>query len=81
MIYDTLTKREQEVVNYVIYGYSDDEIARLLFISSGRVGTIVSNLYLKYNVMESVKRCRLMKKRLEELGIDFNRLTAEKAVF
>lgn len=81
MIYDTLTKRQKEVINYVIYGYSNDEIARLLHLSFGRVSTIIYTLYTKYNVYENDKRCRLMRKRLEELGIDFNKLTAKTAVF
>ena len=80
MIYDTLSRREKEVIDYVVMGYSNDEIARLLFLSYGRVGTLIYNLYTKYGIESN--RCRLMRKRLEELGVNFSNLvTANKAVF
>jgi len=81
MIYDTLTKRQKEVIDYLIFGYSNDEISRILHICYGRVSALVYELYEKYKIYENDKRCRLMRARLEELGIDFNKLTASKAVF
>lgn len=74
MVYDTLSEREKEVINLVILGYSNDEIAKKLFLSFGRISAIVSVLYDKYFVEENDRRCRLMRKRLEELGVDFDNL-------
>ena len=68
MVYDTLTKREKEVLEYIVCGLSDDEIARLLFLSSGRVSAIVSQLLDKYGVDWQPKRVKLVLKRLKEMG-------------
>ena len=67
-IYETLTKREKEVLDYAIDGRSNDEIARLLFLSYGRVGTIINNLYDKYLIDCEPKRVKLVLARLKEMG-------------
>ena len=68
MYYDTLTKREKEVLDYLIDGRSNDEIARLLFLSYGRIGTIIFSLYTKYGVCDEPKRVKLVLERLKEMG-------------
>lgn len=68
MIYDKLTKREKEVLNYAIDGRSNDEIARLLFLSYGRVAAIFTALYRKYNIYQSEERVNLVLIRLKEMG-------------
>ena len=68
MIYDNLTKREKEVLDYVISGLSNDEIARLMFKCEGWIGAVVSNLYAKYAVDWEPKRVKLVLKRLKEMG-------------
>ena len=78
MIYEKLTRKEQEVVDYATLAYSNDEIARLMFISEGRVNNIIMDLYKKYEVWEGFKRCRLMRKRLEELGVDFSKVFLDR---
>ena len=78
MIYDTLTKREKEVLDYVVDGLSNDEIARLLFVCYDRVGTIVMNLYDKYMIDTQPKRVKLVLKRLEEMGIDYKKMPPAK---
>ena len=67
MIYDTLTKREKEVLDYVICGLSNDEIARLLFLCEGRIGAIVMQLYNKYLIDCEPKRVKLVLKRFKEM--------------
>jgi DNA-binding NarL/FixJ family response regulator len=79
MFYQKLTKREKEVIDYVMCGLSNDEIARLMFLCSGRIGAIVNNLYFKYEIDTPPKRVKLILKRFKELGIDYN--TVNKAVF
>ena len=81
MIYDTLTKREKEVLDYIMWGLSSDEIARLLYLSYGRISAITYNLYDKYNIDSKPFRVKLILKRFKELGIDTRDLTATKAVF
>ena len=68
MVYDTLTKREKEVLDYLIDGLSNEEIARLLFLSEGRIGAIVMQLYDKYGADYEPKRVKLVLKRLKEMG-------------
>jgi DNA-binding NarL/FixJ family response regulator len=49
-MFDKLTKRQKEVFDYVMCGFSSKEIARLLFLSQGRIGSLVNNLYDKYSI-------------------------------
>ena len=67
-IYDMLTKREKEVLDYLTRGLSNDEIARLLLLCPGRIGTIVNILYDKYFIDTPPKRVKLVLARLKEVG-------------
>ena len=68
MIFDTLTKREKEVLDYLICGFSNEEIARLLFFSEGWINAIVMRLYEKYQIDYKPHRVKLVLKRLKEMG-------------
>ena len=47
---DNLSNRENQVVELLIKGYSDKEIARELKISAYTVNDHIKNIYRKYNV-------------------------------
>ena len=49
-ILDTLTKRELEVVDLIGYGYSNGDIAKILFISEHTVKDHTKNIYRKLGV-------------------------------
>ncbi len=49
-ILDTLTKRELEVVDLIGYGYSNGDIAKILFISEHTVKDHTKNIYRKLEV-------------------------------
>ena len=68
MVYDDLSKREKEVLDYVICGYSNEEIARLLFFSEGWISAVVLRLYQKYQIDYKPHRVKLVLKRLKEMG-------------
>lgn len=75
MYYDSLTNQERVVLKYVVWGLSNDEISRMLWLCAGRVTAIVCNLYAKYGIMEN-HRAKLIVSRLKEIGIDTKELTA-----
>lgn len=75
MYYDSLTKQEREVMKYVVWGLSNDEISRMMYLCEGRVAAIACNLYAKYGIIEN-HRAKLIISRLKELGIDTKDLTA-----
>lgn len=81
MIYDTLTDREKDVLHYVMYGLSNAEIGRILYLSEGRINTVVMNLYEKYLLDTQPKRVKLVLERFKELGIDYKKMPPAKAVF
>ena len=68
MIYDTLTDKEKEVLDWVVYGISNEEIARLMFISYGWIAALVNRLYEKYKIEEKPYRVKLVLRRLKEIG-------------
>ena len=68
MIYDTLTDKEKEVLDWVVSGISNEEIARLMFISYGWVSALVNRLYEKYKIEEKPYRVKLVLRRLKEIG-------------
>ena len=68
MIYETLTKREKDVLDYVIDGRANEEIARLLFFSEGWINALVNRLYEKYQIDYKPHRVKLVLKRLKEMG-------------
>ncbi|MPN58824.1 HTH-type transcriptional regulator MalT [bioreactor metagenome] len=47
---DTFTHREKEIINCVLLGLSNREIASELFISENTVKTHLYNIYQKYGV-------------------------------
>jgi len=49
-VLDTLTKRELEVVDLIGYGYSNGDIAKILFISEHTVKDHTKNIYRKLDV-------------------------------
>lgn len=52
---NSLTKRESEILNLIVFGYSNKDIGDKLFISSNTVKTHISNLYKKLNVTNRVQ--------------------------
>ena len=61
-----LTTREYEVLQLVVKGHSNSDIAEILFLSLSTVKTHVSNLYVKMHVkrrgqaIEKAKRLRIV---------------------
>lgn len=47
---DPLTEREQEVLQYILAGKSNKEIAAALFVTESTVKTHVHNIYSKYDI-------------------------------
>ena len=47
-----ITRRENEVINLIVSGYSNKEIARELYISVKTVKFHISNIYKKENVLD-----------------------------
>lgn len=43
----SLTNREKEIAKYIIMGYSNSEIAKMLFVSKSTVKVHVSNILQK----------------------------------
>ena len=54
-----ISKREQEVLELVVQGRSNQEIADLLFISESTVKTHVSNLLVKLNARRRTEAIRI----------------------
>ena len=52
---EALTDREKEVLNYIVEGLNNKEIASALYISEATVKTHVSNLMSKLNVRDRVE--------------------------
>ncbi len=61
----TLTNREKEVIRFVIDGYTSNEIADKLFISTKTVNTHRSNIMKKFDVKNSIG----LVKKVKELKI------------
>jgi LuxR family maltose regulon positive regulatory protein len=59
------SKKEKEVVNYIVNGSSNQEIARELAISSNTVNSHMKNIYSKLGVNSRLQAIR----RLRELGV------------
>ncbi len=69
---EKLTKREEEVLRYVITGKNNVEIAKLLFISSHTVKAHVSAILTKFGVKTRVEAVvHAIKNGLYEKGISF----------
>ena len=45
-----LTRREEEIVNLIILGYSNKQISNTLFISENTVKTHLANIFSKYGI-------------------------------
>ncbi|MEP3209267.1 MAG: response regulator transcription factor [Maribacter sp.] len=57
-----LTKREYEILQLIVQGYNNADIANNLFLSLSTIKTHVSNLYSKMNVKNRYKAISLAKK-------------------
>ncbi len=57
-----LTKREQEIVELLVGGYSNKEISKMSFISEGTCRNHISNIYRKLHVKNRVQAVMLLKK-------------------
>jgi two-component system, NarL family, response regulator LiaR len=57
-----LTNREYEVLQLIVMGHSNDEIAESLFISLSTVKTHISNLYEKMNVKRRAKAIEMARR-------------------
>ncbi len=45
-----LTRREEEIVNLIVLGYSNKQISNTLFISENTVKTHLANIFSKYGI-------------------------------
>lgn len=63
-----LTKREIEIVRLIVSGFSNQDIANKLYISTNTVKTHVSNLYKKINVKNRVQAILWASENLSPLG-------------
>ena len=52
---ELLTKREREILSMVAEGYTNRQIAELLFISEGTVKNYISSIYDKLDVHDRTK--------------------------
>ena len=52
---DNLTKREIEVLSFIVLGYSNSEIAKKLFISSFTAQAHVRSILKKFNTNNRIK--------------------------
>lgn len=48
--FDSLSKREKEILSYIVKGYSNKEIAQLTYINEVTVGNHISRMFQKLNV-------------------------------
>ncbi len=58
--FDTLSKRENEIVKYLLSGYTSGGIAKELFISLPTVKTHISNIYRKLNINSKQELFKLL---------------------
>jgi DNA-binding CsgD family transcriptional regulator len=58
----SLTSRENEVLQLLVKGYSNSEIAEALFLSVSTIKTHVSNLFIKLDVSNRLKAIEKAKK-------------------
>lgn len=54
MAQNSLTEREKEIANLIIKGYSNSEIAKILYVSKSTVKVHVSNILQKTNAKNRV---------------------------
>lgn len=60
ILFSTLTQREHEVVNYVVDGKTNKQIACVLDISEGTVKKIIYNAYQKLNITSRIDLIKLV---------------------
>ena len=48
-----LTKKENEILKYIVSGFSDEGIAQILWIANTTVKTHIHNIYKKYNIKKN----------------------------
>jgi DNA-binding CsgD family transcriptional regulator len=59
-----LTSRENEVLQLLVKGYSNNEIAEALFLSVSTIKTHVSNLFIKLDVtnrLKAIEKAKILK--------------------
>lgn len=54
-----LTSREQEIINLILQGFSNEEISCRLFIEVGTVKKHIHNIYNKFNVKNRIQLMRV----------------------
>lgn len=50
VLFSTLTKRENEIVNYILIGYTSGQLSKKLYVSVPTIKTHVSNIYRKLKI-------------------------------
>lgn len=58
--FDVLSKRENEIVKYLLSGYTSGSIAKELYISLPTVKTHISNIYRKLNINSKQELFKLL---------------------
>jgi len=61
--FEALSKRENEIVKYILSGYTSGSIAKELYISLATVKTHISNIYRKLNINSKQELFELMKEK------------------
>ncbi len=61
--FEALSKRENEIVKYILFGYTSGSIAKELYISLATVKTHISNIYRKLNINSKQELFELMKEK------------------
>lgn len=70
--YETLTKKEKEVLGFIVLGLNVEQIAKKLFVSKNTIKTHLTRIYQKYFIDSNNganNRLRLVLSRFEELGM------------
>lgn len=57
-----ITSREQEIIDFILEGYTNEEIADLLFISANTVKKHLSNIYIKLGIKSRWELLKLKQK-------------------
>lgn len=72
--YQTLSKKQKEVFNLALQGFTNKEIANKLFNSPATISIHLEAIYQTYHIEGFEKRAKLILARLEELGVSISEL-------